>query len=153
VNNHLFASAADAELQDRLVAHEVVKFVHGVDPALISDSKPIKLEVVGILAWPETPLRHVRETFGASFFQWDGGSRQRAAAYLRVNGLNTVLATKGADRARSFEAQKTMPAWPHEGWVRFATPDTLVLKFGDYTPGQAADLCLWGVKPLCLESR
>jgi hypothetical protein len=42
-----------------------------------------------------------------------------------------------------------MPAWPHEGWVRFAAPDLLVIKFGDYTTNQAYDLCIWGVKALC----
>jgi len=152
IANHLFASAADAEWQDRLVAREVAKYVRSVDPALISDRKPIKIEPVGVVSWPETALRHVRGTFGASFFEWDGGNRIRIAAYLRLAGVNATWEDTAAERARAYEVARTMPAWPHEGWVRFAAPDLLVIKFGDYTPNQAADLCTWGVKALCVHS-
>ena len=147
INNHLFASAAATEFQDRLLAHEIVRTVRGAYPDLAKAPTPVKVVTVGTLGWPETPLRPVRDTFGASFFEWGGGLDERIAAYLTLNGLKSIGST-GRDRVRIFQSEADMPAWPRDGWIRLSG-DTLVLKLGDYSPAQRADLCMMGYRSMC----
>ena len=147
INNHLFASAAATEFQDRLLAHEIIRAVRNTSPDVSTGATPITVVSVGALAWPQTPIRHSRETFGASFFEWGGGLDMRIAAYLTLNGLNSIAST-GMDRVRVYGMQADMPAWPRDGWMK-RSGDTLVLKFGDYSPVQRADLCMIGVRKMC----
>jgi len=147
INNHLFASAAAVEFKDRLLAHEIIRVVQGVFPALEKGRAPLKVGVVGSLTWPETPIQHSRETLGASFFGWGGGLGERIAAYLTLNGLSSVAANH-TERLRIYDTQMGMPTWPRDGWIK-VSGDTLVLKLGEYSPVQRADLCLLGVRDLC----
>lgn len=148
VNNHLFASTASAEFQDRLIAQGIVEFVESTDPDAISTGTQFTVELVGMHKWPQTPLRSRRETFGASFFEWDDGNSHRVAAYLRLNGLNAVPAIGATLRTLAYDAQLNMPIYPQSGWIRLVGR-TVVLKFGNYTPGQANDLCRLGVLAMC----
>ena len=130
-----------------MLAHEIVRTVRGAYPDLAKAPTPVKVVTVGTLGWPETPLRPVRDTFGASFFEWGGGLDERIAAYLTLNGLKSIGST-GRDRVRIFQSEADMPAWPRDGWIRLSG-DTLVLKLGDYSPVQRADLCMMGYRSMC----
>ena len=147
INNHLFASAAAAEFQDRLLAHEITRAVRDAYPDLVKGPAPIKVVAVGTMGWPETPIRRVRDTFGASFFEWGGGLDERTAAYLTLNGLNSVAGAP-RDRLRVWRTETSMPAWPRDGWMKMSG-DVLVLKLGEYSPVQRFDLCNLGAKVLC----
>ena len=146
INNHLFASSASAEFKDRMLATTIISDVRN----LIPDYSPyhvLKVEVIGNKSWPATGIQSKSETFGASFFEWDGGNRNRVAAYLSLNGIACVAASN-SDRARIYKLEKAIPAWPHEGWVS-VHGDILVLKFGDYSMPQKASLCAQGIAALC----
>lgn len=146
VNNHLFASSTSAEFKDRMLAETIIGEVRKLDPAR-TDYTVLKVEVIGNRVWPVTGIQSKTETFGASFFEWDGGNRHRIAAYLNLNGLAAISATE-EERVRAYVKQKTMPAWPHAGWIALSG-DVLILKFGDYSVPQKASLCSQGVTELC----
>lgn len=146
VNNHLFASSASAEFQDRMLAEAITNEVRNLKPDNPS-GLPLKIEVIGNHAWPINGVHSKSETFGASFFEWDAGNRYRVAAYLNLNGLASIGASE-EDRAHVYEQGKTMPVWPHAGWVS-ASGDILILKFGDYSAPQKNSLCAQNVTELC----
>ena len=146
VNNHLFASSTSAEFRDRMLAETIIVEVGKLDPAK-TDYTVLKIEIVGNRMWPVTGIQSKTETFGASFFEWDGGNRHRVAAYLNLNGLAAISATE-EERVRAYVKQQTMPAWPHSGWISLSG-DVLILKFGDYSVPQKASLCSQGVAELC----
>jgi hypothetical protein len=147
VNNHLFASSASAEFRDRMLADTIFKEVRKLQPER-SEYSVLKVEVIGRHMWPVTGIQSKTETFGASFFEWDGGNRHRVAAYLRLNGLASVAASE-EDRVRIYEQEKSMPIWPNKGWVNIYD-NILVLKFGDYSASQKASLCSQGIAKLCI---
>ncbi|MBC7490503.1 MAG: glucosyltransferase domain-containing protein [Glaciimonas sp.] len=144
INNHLFASSASAEFRDKMLAETIINEIRKINPDL---SAVIKTEVIGNHSWPVTGIQSKTETFGASFFEWDGGNRYRVSAYLNLNGLAAIGANE-ADRVRVYAQGKAMPVWPHAGWIAI-TNDVLILKFGDYSAPQKASLCAQGVTELC----
>ena len=85
VNNRLYAAANFAYERDRLLAHDIVREIEKVVALDKSSLKDVRLEVVGIKSWPDSPLIPKRETLGASFFEWGGVSRSRTAALLRIS--------------------------------------------------------------------
>ncbi len=144
VNNHLFASSASAEFRDRMLAVSIINEVRRLKP---DNTSILKVEVIGNLKWPITGIQSKSETFGASFFEWDGGNRSRVAAYLGLNGLATVAASD-VDRVQVYAIGKTMPSWPRAGWIQ-VTDDILILKFGDYSAPQRVSLCALKLTELC----
>lgn len=146
VNNHLFASSASAEFKDRMLADAIIKEVRKLRPDN-SEYSVLKVEVVGNRSWPATGIQSKSETFGASFFEWDGGNRHRIAAYLNLNGLASISASE-EDRVRIYTKAKPGPTWPRDGWASIHG-DILVLKFGDYSVPQKVSLCAQGVAELC----
>lgn len=147
VMNHLFGSSALAEFRDRMLAQEIIGEVRTLVPAEGNNKQVVRLEVVGSHDWPASGIQSKREVFGASFFEWDEGSSVRIAAYLRINGLR-VLPASTEDRVRAYELQRTMTSWPSKGWVRMSE-DLVILKFGEYSSTQKADLCAAGIAELC----
>lgn len=146
VNNHLFASSESAEFRDKMLAEAIIGEVRKLDPAR-TDYTVLKVEVIGNRVWPATGIQSKAETFGASFFEWDGGNRHRVAAYLNLNGVAAISASE-EERARAYVKQETMPVWPHTGWIALSG-DVLILKFGDYSAPQKSSLCSNGVADLC----
>ena len=114
----------------------------------LSDYRVLNLEL-GNKRWPESRIMPKRETFGASFFEWDSGNRYRAraAAFLRLSGL-VVVGADDAERARVSNLALTMPSWPSPGWI-VIDGNTIIIKLSEYTPLQKNQLCAAGVNALC----
>ncbi len=146
INNHLFASSASAESRDKMLAESIIGEVLRLHPERF-DSPVLKVELIGNRMWPVTGVQSKTETFGASFFEWDGGNRHRVAAYLSLNGIAAIGATE-EERVRAFVVQKSMPAWPHIGWAALSD-GVLILKFDGYSASQRLSLCAQGVAELC----
>lgn len=146
IDNRLFSASEIAYQFDRNLANEVLLEVNKLPP-LIDDVKSLKIDVVGSKGWPENRLMPKRETFGASFFEWDGGNRYRVAAFLRLSGLNVVAATAD-ESAMVTQTAINMPAWPNHGWV-VIDQGVLILKFGNYSLSQELALCRAGVASMC----
>ncbi|MCL2336168.1 MAG: glucosyltransferase domain-containing protein [Firmicutes bacterium] len=133
ISNHLFASNAYAAKQDAVLATEIIQEVGRLQPDLLSNNT-LKLELVGEHGWPVTSVMTKSETFGASFFEWDGGNRYRVAAYLRTWGLNTVV-VGNEERLKIRKYAQEMHCWPTPGWVSIHN-GILIVKLSDYTPFQ-----------------
>ena len=146
VSNHLFASSASAEFRDKMLAEAIIGEVLRLAPEKAGNAV-LKIELVGNRMWPVTGVQSKTETFGASFFEWDGGNRHRVAAYLNLNGIAASGATE-EERVRAYVEQKSMPIWPHAGWMALSG-DVLILKFGEYSMPQKASLCAQGVAEIC----
>ncbi len=146
VSNHLFASSASAEFRDKMLAESIIGEVLRLDPEKAGNAV-LKIEVVGNRMWPVTGVQSKTETFGASFFEWDGGNRHRVAAYLNLNGIAAIGATE-EERVRAYVEQKSMRIWPHAGWM-VLSGDVLILKFGEYSLPQKDSLCTQGVAEVC----
>lgn len=148
INNHLFASSAIAESRDRMLAQEIIAEARRLDPSH-AVGVPYKIEIVGNHSWGRNGIQSKSETFGASFFEWDGGNRYRVAAYLSLNGLASTGASN-EERERAYTKGVSMPRWPNQGWVAISN-GILILKFDDYSIPQKAELCVRKISELCRE--
>lgn len=142
VSNHLFNSAEIAYQLDSRLASNIYDEL--VVQNLISDNTTYQIEIVGKKSWQETNLLFKSEIFGASFFEWGAGSRFRVAHFLTIQGLPTVGASE-RERVKLIPMAQKMPAYPAPGWVALEG-NTIILKFGNYTPPQKASLRAHGGK-------
>jgi hypothetical protein len=147
VDNRLYAAANFAYERDRLLAHDIQREIEKIVALDESSSKQLRLEIVGIKSWPESPLIPKRETLGASFFEWDGGNRYKAAAFLRDLGFDIPEASD-AEIVSQVHIAMDMPSWPADGWVR-RERNLVFVKFSEYTPSQKRTLCSAGAMELC----
>lgn len=142
VSNHLFNSAEIAYQLDSRLASNIYDEL--VVQNLISDNTTYQIEIVGKKSWQETNLLFKSEIFGASFFEWGAGNRFRVAQFLTIQGLPTVGASE-RERVKLIPMAQKMPAYPAPGWVALEG-NTIILKFGNYTPPQKASLRAHGGK-------
>lgn len=148
ITNRLFNSSAIAYKFDQNLAYDIfVEFKKNTLGASEFESRTI--EIIGDHTWSENKLMPKRETFGASFFEWDSGNRYRIAAFLRLSGLS-VIGAEDEERVRIASYANLMPPWPSPGWLK-VDGKTIVIKFSDYTPVQRKSLCTAGVSDLCIE--
>lgn len=144
--NRLFGASEIAYEFDKGLARDVLLETRRQN-LVSSDFQILKTEVVGSKSWPESRIMPRRETFGASFFEWDAGNRYRVAAFLRLAGVTAIGA--GDDlRAKVAGKAMTMPSWPNTGWVA-QEQGVLIIKLSDYTTPQKLQLCAAGVVALC----
>jgi hypothetical protein len=98
------------------------------------EGQPIAFVVVGTADL--RPLNRYfmkEETFGGSFFVWDGGAR--AVPFMQVMGEN-VRWPSDEERRAAETAARDMPVWPSKGSVRFIN-GTGILKLSNADPGPA----------------
>ena len=144
ITNSLFNASAMAYRFDQRLASEISTEIRRLGG---TNGPPAMIEIIGAPTFSATRLIHRRETFGASFFEWEGGNSYRVAALLRLEGLR-VVAADSSTRARIAEKAMSMPAWPAPGWVG-SEGSTIILKFSSYTDPQADALCRQGIKMVC----
>ena len=150
ITNRLAGASATAYQLDRNLAYEILLEVQRIEPTL-TERRVMNLEVVGSKGWAENRIMPKRETFGASFFEWEGGNRYRVAAFLRLHGLTVVGSSEG-ERVRLLERGQAMPAWPLAGWVAI-DGETVIVKFSKYSAQQGAQLCAAGSVGMCAATR
>ncbi len=137
--NSLFGSSELALQADRLMASRLIEDIEAAkDEANTPETK--YLEVVGYYSRQSTPLMPKSETFGASFFEWDQGSAGRIVLFLQTIGYNGLQAAPLDTRIQLVPIAEAMPAWPRRGSV-LAVGDTVVVKFGPYSPTQRGSIC------------
>jgi hypothetical protein len=147
VNNRLYAAGNFAYERDRFFAHDIMREIEKVVARDKSSLNELRLEVVGIKSWQDSPLIPKRETLGASFFEWGGVSRSRTAAFLRDLGFD-IRDASDTEIVPVVPIAIEMPSWPADGWVRHER-NLLIVKLGEYTPSQKRMLCSAGAKELC----
>jgi len=137
--NRLFASSSLALQADRLVGSRLAA---EIDQAKITAGvKDVPfLEVSGFLETPATQLIPKSETFGASFFEWDGGSANRIALFLQTIGVQGLQSLPPERRTEMMIRFAAMPDWPAGGSVVVAG-DTVLIKFGPYSAPQKQAIC------------
>lgn len=146
IDNRLFSASAIAYEFDRNIANEVI-FEANKLFSRMNNTQPLKIDIIGSKIFNEHPLMPKKETFGASYFEWDGGNKYRVAAFLRLSGLNVSAATNDESAIISRTAV-AMPAWPTPGWIDI-DHGVLILKFGNYSISQEFALCKAGVISMC----
>lgn len=115
VMNRLFSSGAIAYSLDQQLA-----FAIGVEKDRLvgtNVAEAVPLAVSGIHNWHASALLPRKGTFGGSFFEWEGGSTTRVAAFLRGQGVRVVPLTDEAAIARAEKKLASMPTYPQDGWV------------------------------------
>ncbi len=147
VTNRLYAAGNFAYERDRFFAHDIMREIEKVVGVDKSSLKELRLEVVGIKSWLDSPLAPKREALGASFFEWGGVSRSRTSAFLRDLGFD-IRDASDTEIVPVVPIAIDMPSWPLDGWVRHER-NLLIVKLGEYTPSQKRMLCSAGAKELC----
>jgi hypothetical protein len=158
VTNKLFLSADLTYEQDRDLARQIIARIEA-QPEFDPSTPEIQLEAAGNWHWRPSALAGKRGLFddavGASFFEWDLGNRRRMAFFMGLNGMPQLFGAN-YDRLRAqgqlgalAEMVKSMPAWPAAGSVRMFNKIIAVVKFGDYSPPQALELCDAGQHTYC----
>lgn len=137
--NHLFASSHLALEADRLLASRLITRIE--DAQAEAGMPPVRyIEIIGYYGRPPTELIPKIETFGASFFEWDGGSPYRIAVFLETMGLPRLELLTLDQRAQMVSIADLMSAWPHKDSIRIVN-ETVLVKFGDYSYSQKAWIC------------
>lgn len=131
ISNRLFGSSETAFALDQNLAFQIGFEKDSLLPGENNTSTAIV--VSGKHSWPQSYIKVNRETLGASFFGWSGGT-QRVAAFLSSQGVRTHKATWAQEQAAWPELDQ-MPAYPQPGWVQ-TFDGVLLVKFGERTADQ-----------------
>lgn len=132
--NTLFSSSALALEADRNLAGRLLSSIHSTLYEY-NDTPPVFFEVVGHISRPSTRLNPKIETFGASFYEWDGGSSGRILFFLKTIEQLNLNQLPDSRKKEFFDKAKLMPDWPKHGSI-VVIGDTLVIKLGQYTEQQ-----------------
>lgn len=147
VANRLFLSSDLIYAKDKQLAVELSQQIRSKTEG--GKTKSVEeIYIVGKWSWPITNLTPRTETFGASFFEWDEGNRWRIASIMR---LNSDLSLRGATTASirmAVDMIPSMPTWPNEDSVKVIN-GLAIVKFGDFSSRQRAELCDLEIKQYC----
>jgi MFS family permease len=126
--NSLFSASHLALQADRLLAANLIQRIEEAKAS--ADAQEVSyLEVIGPLVRPATKVMPKRETFGASFFEWDQGNVYRILLFLKTVGYHGLQALPEERRTAYTSMKETMPAWPKMGSVK-VVGDVVLIKFG-----------------------
>ncbi|MCJ7695317.1 MAG: glucosyltransferase domain-containing protein [Anaerolineaceae bacterium] len=148
-DNRLFAANHLVLQADRLVASNLTIRIADAKEKAESLEEIKYLEFAGYLDYPETKLIPEIDTFGGSFFFWDGGSNSRIIYFLRTLGIMDYEVLPGAQRLEAVPLMQTMPVWPVPDSVK-VVGDVVLIKFGDYSSTQMNDICSGSYEGLAL---
>jgi len=137
--NTLFSSSAMALEADRALATQILTRIPNVITQETADQVKY-LEVIGQPNREQSRLTKKRETFGASFFEWDQGNAGRVVYFLRLLGYSDLEQSPLERSGELMQHTQSMPEWPNKGSLH-VFGDTLVLKFSPYSTRQIASIC------------
>jgi hypothetical protein len=136
--NSLFGASHLALEQDRQLGGSMISAIEEQTAALTDP--PEFLFIVGV------PIRHSNllipriDTFGASFFEWDGGSRFRSSAFLATLGFDQLAPLPGNRFIEFVDVAATMPNFPAPGSV-LVVDDVVVVRLSPLSYAQRNYAC------------
>lgn len=137
--NRLFASSHLSLQADRLLAVQLIDEIQ--EAKEVTGIKDVRyLHIIGYIERPPTELMPKIETFGASFFEWDGGNVGRVILFLNTIGYNELGFLPANRQAEMLQFTESMPIWPEKGSVKIVD-DTVLVKFGPYSSSQTSQIC------------
>lgn len=111
---------------DRLLASAIYQRILDEEPPRTAEGK-FKVDFYGAKPFETDYPRVPSETFGFSFFEWDGGNPYRIGRFMNLIGFDDIaVVSDDAERHRLIPAFKGMPVWPARGSVRIVGDATLV---------------------------
>ena len=122
---HADAAALDA---DRLLGSRIVQTIYATQPEFDAAATPVYLR--GGYASPNVWRGRGFDTFGASFFSWDGGNPVRIGAFLKAAGIADLRLADSAAISRVRDAAARLPAWPNPHAVRMID-GVMVVRLGE----------------------
>jgi len=137
--NALFSGSHLALEADRVLA---ARLIAAIDEAK-TKAPTVEARYLEVVGYPEvqgSPLIPKIETIGASFFEWDQGNIQRIVRFLRTLRYSELDALPVERRGSLIELVSRMPTWPEPGSV-LVEGDTVLVKFGPYSPLQRKAIC------------
>ena len=132
--NTLFSSSALALEADRSLASRLLSGIYAAQQEE-GMKHPVFFEVVGKLSREGNRLTPKIETFGASFFEWDGGSSGRILFFLNTLEKQKLQQLPDSRKKEFVEFASSMPEWPNQGSIK-VRGDTLIIKLSPYTEQQ-----------------
>jgi len=138
--NHLFGSSHLALQSDRLLGERLIERIDQAMDEVNRQGAVKYIEIIGYYDYPESDLIVEKETFGASFFQWDEGNVWRVIMFLDTLGYDQLTALPSGRRSSFINVATAMPDWPADGSVK-VEEDTVILKFGPYSNLQKFSIC------------
>jgi hypothetical protein len=137
--NHLFASSHLALQEDRLLAAQLIDEIAEAKEDAHAENVQY-LEVVGYVSRPSTELIPKLETFGSSFFEWNGGNVGRIVLFMKTIGYSDLSFLPLERKQEMIKTAELMPRWPEKGSVK-VQGDTVLVKFDSYSYAQRMEIC------------
>lgn len=135
ISNQLFYWDYLARVQDHQTALSISQRLD----YLRKDDGAIPFTVIGALQ-PQLPVKKI-EVFGASFFEWDGGSINRINSYMKILGIRNIAPVEiGSVSADQLEKAEKMPNWPSKGSVDWID-NVVFIKLGQLNTQQKNMWC------------
>jgi len=111
VSSKLFYSDHMARKADEQLSHSIITKIYSKYPSFDVDKDPVFFYGSYI---PLNPWRIAKaDTFGASFYEWDGGNNARIYNYLAISNIIRFTRPSLAEVERSIVNATNMPVWPH----------------------------------------
>lgn len=111
VSSKLFYSDHMARKADEQLSHSIITKIYSKYPSFNVDKDPVFFYGSYI---PLNPWRIAKaDTFGASFYEWDGGNNARIYNYLAISNIIRFTRPSLAEVERSIVNATNMPVWPH----------------------------------------
>lgn len=112
--NRMFLSETMRWQADRDIANRILDRVYGL---ALPPAGPVPVAFVGGLKISADPNFIRTDSFGGSFFEWEGGNAWRIMAFVRSMGNQRLLAPSRAQLETARTWAKGMPDWPAAGSV------------------------------------
>jgi Glucosyl transferase GtrII len=146
INNRLYYGGHWALERDKVLATQILSRLGELFPR----KKNFRIAVVGAGRVKHDALIQdvPSSTIGASFFEWDGGSTLRIAAFLNFFSSATFLPANQDQVEKAFEAAESMPSWPAPGSIA-RVDGVVILKLSEPRPLQLRLLCQGRTSDYC----
>jgi hypothetical protein len=109
--SRLFFADQYAWEADKQLATSIVREIYRAQPDFKEHHTPVFL--YGTYSTSNHRFVPRSDTFGGSFFTWDGGNPARMQMFMKVNGIADLRILSPTLLAKYQEKLQKMPAWPH----------------------------------------
>lgn len=96
---------------------------------------PVPVAIIGEKGYSSNPAFIRSETFGSSFFEWEGGNPWRILSFMKLLGAQDFEVANLEQFKLAVKESERMKRWPHKSSVLY-TGEMIIIKLGDITNAQ-----------------
>lgn len=97
--------------------------------------RPVPVVIIGEKGHTANTAFIRSETFGSSFFEWEGGNPWRILSFIKLLGVQDFEVANMEQYSAALKESEKMKKWPHKSSILY-TGEIIIIKLGDVTAAQ-----------------